>query len=116
MTKSAKTDDHRPVALLLEVSPRPGSGGDLAPRAAMPEDFRRRAGEIADSVAGVADEFRSRLASVVAQPSSSRWGVESIEIGFEIAVQAETGVVIAKASSSATFSVSLTLQAPPDQR
>lgn len=115
MTKSVKTDDHRPLEVLLEVTPRATSAGDLAPRTAMPEDFRRRASEIASSVAGIADEFRSRLASVVPRPDGSKWGVESIEIGFEIAVQAETGVVIAKASSSATFSVSLTLQAPSDQ-
>jgi hypothetical protein len=33
-----------------------------------------------------------------------------LEINFELALQAETGVVIAKASAGATFSVSLTLR------
>lgn len=109
MAKMGKIEDPRAAEILLEVTPRSVSG-DLAPRTTVPEDFRRRASEIADSVAGVANEFRSRLGSVLQAPAKGEWGVDSIEIKFEVAVQAETGIVIAKASTAATFSVTLTVQ------
>ncbi|MQA87975.1 MAG: hypothetical protein GEV03_25960 [Streptosporangiales bacterium] len=82
----------------------------------MPEEFRRRAGEIAESVAEVTDQFRSRLARVLEHPAEAGWRVGSIEIGFDIAVQAEAGVVIAKATTGATFSARLTLTASQDSR
>jgi hypothetical protein len=100
--------------LLLEVLPVAASG-DLAPRSAIPEEFKSRAAEIADGIAEVADQFRSGLAKVLHQHDDSAWHVESIEITFEIAVRAETGVVIAKASAGATFSARLVLRASPDQ-
>lgn len=110
MVKSAKNTDRQGVEIMVEVLPL-STSGDLAPRVAVPEQFRLRAGEIADSVAEVADQFRERLARVLHRPSELDWGVDSIEIGFDLAIQAEAGVVIAKASTSATFSAKLTLKA-----
>ncbi|MFD8495514.1 hypothetical protein [Amycolatopsis sp. NPDC059657] len=112
MTKRADSKQGSPD-LLLEVTPRQVSG-DLAPRKVVPEDFRQRAAEIAESVQEVADEFRTRLARLIKNPSNTEWGLESIEIGFDITVQAEAGVLIAKASTGATFSAKLTLKAPLD--
>ncbi|GHC75098.1 CU044_2847 family protein [Streptomyces flavofungini] len=110
MAKRNLTGDGNGTAeILLEVQPRSVSG-DLAPRFAVPEQFERRAGEIADSVAQVAEQFRSRLEQVL-RPSKAGWGVESIEVGFDISVQADVGVIIAKATSGATFSARLTLRA-----
>jgi hypothetical protein len=113
MTKRSRAvgEDDAPE-ILLEVQPR-STSGDLAPRVTLPEQFERRAGEIADSVAQVADQFRSRLESVLRRPSDGGWAVESIEVGFDLSVQAEAGVIIAKATSGATFSARLTLKAPP---
>ncbi len=112
----SKENDRRGTEILLEVHPRSVSG-DLAPRAAgLPEEFRQRAGEIADSVAEVANQFRSRLEPMLRHSAEIGLGVESIEIGFDIAVQAEAGVVIAKATTGATFSARLTLKAPQDRR
>lgn len=113
MGESVEAGDRRAVEVLLEVNPR-SVPGDLGPRVAVPEVFRRRAGEIADSVAEVADQFRSRLEPLLRRPADTGWGVDSIEIGFDIAVQAEAGVVIAKATTGATFSARVTLKAPQD--
>jgi hypothetical protein len=110
MVKSGEGEGGKSVEILLEVRPRSVSG-DLAPRVAVPEEFRRRAGEIADGVAEVADQFRSRLERVLTTRDDAGWGVDSIEIGFDIAVQAEAGVVIAKATTGATLSARLTLKA-----
>lgn len=101
--------------ILLEVRPKSVSG-DLAPRGATLEDFRMRAAEIAESVAQVTTQFRSRLEGLLAPEGEGRWEVDAIEIGFDLAVQAEAGVVIAKASTSATLSAKLTLKSRQDKK
>lgn len=112
MSKSRSAASPGPV-VLLEVRPVTTSG-DLAPHAQIPEEFKSRAGEIADSIAEVVDQFRSRLGKVLDRRDDSGWRVGSVEIEFNIAVQAEAGVVIAKATAGATFSARLVLQAPED--
>lgn len=99
--------------ILLEVRPVAVSG-DLGPRPAVPEEFRARAGEIAESIAEVAEHFRSRLKKVLATQDDSGLRIGSVEIEFGIAVQAEAGVVIAKATAGATFTAKLVLQATED--
>jgi Trypsin-co-occurring domain 1 len=101
--------------ILLEVRPASESG-DLGPGGPTLEQFSRRAGEVAESVAQIAEEFRSRLQKTLRKPTDSGWHTESIELGFEIAVQAEAGVVIARAVSGATFTAKLTLKAPADKQ
>ncbi|WP_125684810.1 CU044_2847 family protein [Amycolatopsis sp. WAC 04182] len=115
MAKSGAREDDQPVEILLEVRPSSVSG-DLSPRVAVPEDFRRRASEIADSVAQVADRFRARLEHVLTSDNESPWAVDTIEVGFDIAVQAEAGVVIAKASTGATLSAKLILKSRQSER
>src|SRR5579859_5067884 len=110
MTRSRSAD---PV-ILLEVRPA-ATSGDLGPGAAIPEKFTARAAEIADSIADVVEHFRSRLGAALHHQDRSGWQAGSIEIGFDIAVQAETGIVIAKATAGATFSAKLVLKAPEDQ-
>lgn len=97
------------LEILLEVRPRSISG-DLGPRGAALEDFRSRADEIIESVAQVTTQFRSRFEQLLTPEGDGRWDVDTIEIGFDLAVQAEAGVVIAKASTSATLSAKLTLK------
>src|SRR5689334_22502314 len=101
--------------ILLEVRPA-STSGDLAPRVMVPEEFRSRAGEIADSIAEVAEYFRSRLGPLLEKGEGSAWHVGSIEVGFDIAVQAEAGVVIAKATAGTTLSARLVLQTGQDQQ
>lgn len=107
---ASRRDTHSPE-ILLEVRPRSVSG-DLGPGRAVPEQFRKRAGEVADSVAEVADQFRSKLEKALEEPAKPGWRMDSIELTFDIAVQAEAGVIIARAGSSASFSAKLTLKAP----
>lgn len=108
------TEPHRSPEILLEVLPD-STDGDLARRSVPPEEFRRRATEIAESVAETADQFRSGLARTLKRSSDSGWLVDSVEVGFQIAVQAEAGVIIAKTTAGTTFSVRLTLKAPQDK-
>jgi hypothetical protein len=82
----------------------------------MPEDFRARAGEIAESLAEIIEDFRAKLARVLARRDEQAWRVGSVEIAFDIAVQAEAGVVIAKTTAGATFSARLVLQPPGEKQ
>jgi hypothetical protein len=100
----------RSTEILLEVQPRSVSG-DLGPSFALPESFAHRASEVADSIAEIASQFRSRLEKRLDRPSDHGWKMDAIELMFGITVQAEAGVVIARASSAATFSAKLTLKA-----
>lgn len=115
MTRNTAKSDHKSVDLLLEVVPQHESG-DLASSYALPENFRRRAAEIAASIGEVADEFRTRLGQTFGRLPNSDWGVDSIEIKFDINIQAGAGVLIAKASSGATFSARITMKASKESR
>lgn len=111
----SQTGKSRSPQVLLEVRPASASG-DLAPRVAVPEDFRKRAGEIAESIAEVVEDFRSRLGSILTRSDDPAWHVGSVELAFGIVVQAEAGVVIAKTTAGATFSAKLVLQAAQDRQ
>jgi Trypsin-co-occurring domain 1 len=115
MAAPRQANGSKEPAILLEVRPASESG-DLGPGGPSLEQFSRRAAEIAESIAQIAEEFRSRLQKTLRKPEESGWRTESIELGFEIAVQAEAGVVIARAVSGATFSAKLTLKAPAEKQ
>ena len=93
--------------ILIEVNKVPRSGGDLKPRAAIPEDFERRAGEIGQSIADVSTQLRAKLENALAEKPSGRWTLQETEIKFGISLQTEAGVVVAKAQAGATFEVTL---------
>jgi Trypsin-co-occurring domain 1 len=86
----------------------------LALRHPLKPGERLGAAEIADSIAVVAENFRSRLGRTLDKSDDSAWHVGSIEVAFGVAVQAEAGVVIAKATAGATFSAKLILQSHQD--
>ena len=110
MAGEKKGSGRRSTEILLEVQPRSVSG-DLGPSIFVPEAFARRADEVADSIAEIASQFRSRLEKTLDGPSDHGWKMDAIELMFGITVQAEAGVIIAKATSAATFSAKLTLKA-----
>lgn len=113
MNKARSTAIRGPK-ILLEVRPT-ATSGDLAPRAAAPEEFKARADEIADSISDVIDHLRVRLGKLVNPQDDSRWRVGAVEVEFGLSVQAETGVIIAKATAGATFSARLVMQASEDR-
>jgi hypothetical protein len=114
MAASSEGGKSKAPAILLEVRPSSVSG-DLGPGPTL-EQFSHRATEIANSIAQIAEEFRTRLQKTLRKPEDSGWHTESIELGFAIAVEAQAGVVIARAVSGATFSAKLTLKASADKQ
>jgi uncharacterized alkaline shock family protein YloU len=98
--------------IMVEVVPAETATGDLASIRALPEDFARRATELADSITEVAGKIRSRLDTTLAgaDESGTGWSLDQVELGFELALRAEYGVIIGKVAGQATFSVTLTWQ------
>jgi NTP-dependent ternary system trypsin peptidase co-occuring protein len=92
----------------VEVVPADGAfGQDLAGPPA-PELFAARAGEIADSVAEVAAQFRARIDKDIGTDEAEGWNVSQVEVTFGLQVEVGAGVLIAKASAGATFTATLT--------
>jgi hypothetical protein len=110
--------------ILVEVVPptAAASSGDLGPRKpAVPEEFSSRAAEIADSIGNMAQQFRAQLEKRAgpeadAAAGQRHWGLGEVELGFQLAIQAEAGMIVAKATSGATFSVKLLWKAGPEVR
>jgi Trypsin-co-occurring domain 1 len=82
-------------------------GQDLA-GPPMPELFSARAGEIADSVAEVATQFRARIDEAVSREETDGWQLGQVEVAFGLQAEAGAGVLIARASAGATFTATLT--------
>jgi Trypsin-co-occurring domain 1 len=94
--------------ILVEVRPAYVSGDIGRTRPAVPESFASRAGEVADTISDVASKLRDHLEANMAAEESHIWRLSTVALGFELALQAETGVIIARASAGATFSATLT--------
>ena len=103
--------------VLVEVSQIGASTGDLKrPGSRAPVDFAGRADDIADALLEVARRIRGRLQSAdedgepadgAPTPAGKDWGLDEVQLNFQMALQADAGVVIARASASATFSATI---------
>jgi len=89
------------------VPPADSYGQDLA-GPPMPELFSARAGEIADSVAEVATQFRARIDDAISTDAADGWKLGQVEVAFGLQAEAGAGVLIARASVGATFTATLT--------
>ena len=113
--------------VLVEVSAvGAGQGGDLRRGASLaPVSFASRADDVVDALLEIARRVRGRLQSAdedngeavelagppqsgEAAPDGKSWGLDEVQLNFQLALQADAGVVIAKASTSATFNATMT--------
>jgi hypothetical protein len=94
--------------VLVEVRPVAVSGDVKRLRPAVPESFSARAGEVTETITEVAEKLHDHLEARMAEKETSLWRLDTVQLEFELALQAETGVLIARASAGATFSVTLT--------
>src|SRR5258708_12080120 len=91
----------------IEVVPAETYGQDLAGPLA-PELFSARSGEIADSVAEVAKEFRARIDEAIGDDTAAGWRLGQGEVSFGLQAQAGAGVLIATASPGPPLTPPLT--------
>ena len=92
----------------VEVVPAAGPYGQDLAGPPMPELFSARAGEIADSVAEVATQFRARIDDAISTDPADGWQLGQVEVAFGLQAEAGAGVLIARASAGATFTATLT--------
>jgi Trypsin-co-occurring domain 1 len=95
--------------LIPVVAKQDTDGQDLwgGERLVQTQSFEKRAGEIADSIAEVASQFRSRFDRYVAAEPDELWALDQVEVTFALEVQAEAGVLLARASTTGTFTAKL---------
>ncbi|MFD4628512.1 CU044_2847 family protein [Streptomyces sp. NPDC058284] len=98
----------------VEVRPDPQQAGNLTSRQ-MVERFQARAGELGASIGSVAERIRASLEQHLAGGSASDWELGEVSLQFSVSLEAETGVLISKVSSGATFQVSLTWSRGPGE-
>lgn len=116
-TRSVDGDDagYTPsVSVVVEVVPQL-STGDLSPRSRITEvPFEQRSGELAEGVARIAGEFKDHLDDLAADsaPAPDRWMLDQVQVEFSLALAAEGGLIVAKASAETTFRASLTWKRP----
>ena len=89
------------------VSP---SSGELGSFGSFSESFDQRARDITDCISHVTQILRDRLTSELQSSHDHMWTTREIEVGFDFSLEAETGVLIARAGAKGTFSVRLRLQ------
>ena len=92
--------------ILIEV--RPGlAEGDLAPRPAAPEKLLNRIGEIADGLKEISNRLAARLDDLDDAKKESAWKLGEVEVKFSLDLEAEAGVVVARAKTTAGFEATL---------
>src|SRR5215216_3913379 len=105
--------------IYVEVVPHPGQAGDLSPADLM-DKMSNRVGELGQALAMLASQLRETMERQLAEPADSRWPLMSVSLEVSINLEAEAGVVIARAKSGAAFQATLTwgrqekMQTPAD--
>ncbi len=72
------------------------------------EEFGKRVSELGDSIGEIANELRRKLDDALEQGEESDWGLDQIQLSFSLDLEAEAGVIVAKAKTAAGFEVQLT--------
>lgn len=72
------------------------------------ERFVDRVGELGSAVREITELMRVQLDNIGDDRPGSGWQVDEIKLGFSLDLEAEAGVVLAKAKTSAGFELELT--------
>lgn len=90
----------------VEVIPSGATAGDLSVRS-VAENLLTRVDDIGDAVMTVAKKLQHQIAAQ-GPDQESGWNLSEVELTFSLDLEAEAGVVISRASTTASFEVSLT--------
>jgi len=86
--------------------------GDLSSRQIAPEVFKDRISEIGESLSDIANSLRAQLERKLGKDDADHgWGLDSVELKFSMDLEAEVGVIISRAKTSAGFEVTLAWKA-----
>lgn len=93
--------------IVVRVIPPPERAGELG-AATLTERFTERVDELGESIGEIAGRLRSRLDAELADERNAGWSLGEVTLTFSLDLEAEAGVVVAKAKTSAGFEVALT--------
>jgi Trypsin-co-occurring domain 1 len=97
----------RQTKIMVQVVPSPARAGQLAPSKTW-ESLEKRIDELGESIGEIADRLRSRLdASLARSRQEPDWDLGEVEVKFSLDLEAEAGVVVMRAKTTAGFEVSL---------
>jgi hypothetical protein len=91
----------------VEVQPDPTRHGALGPAERM-EQLASRIDQIGATVRAIAERLGASLEESPEQSAERRWQMSEIHAEFGLSLEAETGLVVCKGKTAATFSVSMT--------
>jgi uncharacterized phage infection (PIP) family protein YhgE len=90
----------------VQVVPDPAKAGQLMGRT-QTEKLSDRIDELSESIGSIANSLRSRLEQTL-QDDEAAWKLDEISLNFSLDLEAEAGVVVAKAKTTAGFEAQLT--------
>jgi hypothetical protein len=91
----------------VQVVPSPDRARQLAPGKTW-ESLDARVGELGESIADIAKRLREQLDSGLATTEEPGWQLDDVELKFSLDLEAEAGVILARAKTTAGFEVTLT--------
>ena len=91
----------------VAVVPARSDDGLIARQTPTFESFRDRAPEIADTIREIAVSMQTRLEVDPATAESTGWSMDAVKLTCSLALEAGAGVLIARTSASATFSLEI---------
>ncbi len=94
-------------SIRVQVSPDPQHAGELG-GGSLVERFEDRVNELGASLGEIANRLRDQLDATLAESDDAGWRLNEVELSFSLDLEAEAGVVVAKASTTAGFEASLT--------
>src|SRR5215213_8306621 len=89
----------------VQVVPPADQVGNLA-GSALRERFADRVDELTATIQAVAESIRQRVADGLPAPSAG-WALDKIDMEFKIELEAGAGVVLARATTTGGFAVTL---------
>ena len=101
-------DNEKPGAdILVEVRSQTGRGSQLTGAGSRLPRFIDRVDDLGASLNAIALRMREQF-EALSEAETRSWDLSQISLTFSLDLQAQAGVVIARASTSATFEASLT--------
>jgi hypothetical protein len=97
----------RSSEIKVRVIPVPGREGELTGEK-LTERFADRVHELGGSLGEIANELRAQLDATLQEDRAVDWRLSQVGLTFSLDLEAEAGVVVAKAKTSAGFEASLT--------
>lgn len=93
--------------IMVQVVPSPARAGQLSPGKTW-ESLEKRIDELGQSIGEIADRLRTQLDASLAPPEETpAWRLGEVGVTFSLDLEAEAGVVVARAKTTAGFEISL---------